>query len=71
MKNIEQVQSEEIGDVYTLEEFLEMVEADTVIPYDGYGYFHDGKHKTDICVWDDSITWDLIKDYPYVVWYNK
>lgn len=71
MKSIEQVQSEEFGDVYTLEQFADMVEEGGIIPYDGNGYFHDGEHKTKLCVWDESLTYDDIKNCPYVVWYNR
>ena len=45
MKSIEQVQSEEFGDVFTMEQFADMVEEGGIIPYDGNGYFHDGEKK--------------------------
>lgn len=50
MKTIEQVRTEEETDVYTLGEFLRLYSCGALIPYDGYGYFHDGEKKTDICV---------------------
>ena len=71
MKSIEQVQSEEFGDVYTLEQFADMVEEGGIMPYDGNGYFHDGEKKTDVSVWTRNLTWDDIKNCPYVVWYNR
>lgn len=72
MKSKEQVQKEtKYGDVYTLEEFIEYVEDGSFIPYDGVGYFHDGEKETDRCVWDDNVTVEEVKKYPYVCWYNR
>lgn len=72
MKTKEQVQAEtEYGDVFTLDEFCNEIESGGISSYDGYGYFHDGQNETNMCVWDDSISWDDIKDMPYVCWYNK
>lgn len=71
MKNIKQIKEECIGDVFTLDEFIECVEAGFFNSYDGDGYFHDGDNETNMNVWDDSWTWDDVKDYPYVCWYNK
>ena len=76
MKTKEQVQKEGLvakcgGDVYTLEEFIEYVENGYFIPYDGIGYFHDGEKETDRCVWDNSVTAEEVKKYPYVCWYNR
>lgn len=67
----EEIQATSDGDVYTLEEFIGFIEAGYIIRYDGNGYFHDGMRETEISVWDDSLTWDDVKDYPYVCWYNK
>lgn len=71
MKTIEQVQSETFGNVYTIEEFARLVDAGLFIEYDGSGRFHDGEKETNISVWDESLTWDDVKDYPYVIWYNR
>lgn len=72
MKTIERVRTEEETDVYTLGEFLRLYGCGALIPYDGYGYFHDGEKKTDICVWDESLDIDYVLDNcPYVVWYNR
>jgi hypothetical protein len=72
MKSQEQVQKEtEYGDVFTIEEFAHDVKLGCITPYDGVGYFHDGENKTNRCVWDDSVTAEEVKNYPYVCWYNK
>lgn len=71
MKTIEQIQSETFGHVYTIEEFAQMVEDGLFIEYDGSGCFHDGEKETNISVWDDTLTWEDVKDYPYVIWYNR
>ncbi len=76
MKTIEQIQKEtKVGDVFTLKEFMEVVERGSINDYDGFGYFHDGEKETDINVFSDI--WyefevdDVLKMYPYVIWYNK
>lgn len=72
MKTIEQVKQEiGFGSVYTLEEFEEMLDANAINQNDGIGYFHNGETETDISVFDDSLTYDDVKDFPYVCWYNK
>ena len=72
MKSLEQVQrEEEIGTVYTTEEFAMCISRVSFNAFDGVGFFHDGEQETNKCVWDYFLTWDDVKDYPYVVWYNK
>jgi len=71
MKTLEQVKVEEFADVFTLNEFIEMLDEGYIIDYDGIGYFHDGENETNISVWDNTLTWDDVKNFPYVCWYNK
>ena len=71
MKTLEEVRKEmEWGDVYTLEDFAEIVNYGGFIPYDGIGYFHDGEKETEISVWGD---WkpEEVENFPYVCWYNN
>lgn len=72
MKTIEQIKMEcEYADVMTTKEFCQAVANGYFNSFDGSGYFHDGEKETDISVWDRSLTWDDVKKYPYVCWYNK
>lgn len=77
MKTKEQVQKETtIGDVFKTADFTEHIIDGLFIPYDGYGFFHDGEKNTDINVWDATTgeyRWDLAKTnkYPYVIWFNR
>ena len=72
MKTRKQVQAEnEHCTVFTLKQFEKHLDDRTIIPYDGTGYFHDGEKETKVCVWDDNLTWDDVKKYPYVCWYNR
>lgn len=72
MKTIEEVRAEcEYGRVMTTKEFCQEVAKGFYNSFDGCGVFHDGEKETDISVWDRSLTWDNIKKYPYVCWYNK
>ena len=81
MKTKEQVQKEiEHGNILknfkimkgvTLKEFIEYVENDGFVPYDGIGYFHDGEKETNRSVWASDISLLELKKYPYVCWYNR
>jgi len=75
MKTIEQIAAEheilDIGDIFTLEEFMHLHELGFITSYDGRGYFHNGENETDISVWDETITLEEAKKYPYICWYNK
>ena len=71
IKTKEQVQATCDGAVFTLDEFFDKVEHGCFNSYDGLGYFHDGEVETDMCVWDNSLSWEDIKNMPYVCWYNK
>ena len=72
MKTIEEVKTEcKYADVMTKEEFLQEVTNGFYNSFDGCGYFHDGEKETNISVWDRSLTWNDIKKYPYICWYNE
>ena len=72
MKTLEEIQAEEIGDVMTVDQFCELVDGDLINHHDGYGFFHDGERiRREYNVFDDSFTWDDVKDFPYIVWFNN
>ena len=72
MKTKEQIKKEEgCSDVFTLDEFGDAVDCGGINSNDGIGYFHDGNNETRITVWNDKLTWDDVKGYPYICWYNK
>ena len=72
MKTIEEVRAKcKYGRVMTTKKFCQEVAKGFYNSFDGCGVFHDGEKETDISVWDRSLTWDDIKKYPYVCWYNK
>ena len=59
------------GDLYTVEEFREMVTEGYIIDDDGSGYFHDGKRETSVDVFSFDWFSDKECEYPYVCWYNN
>ena len=72
MKTIEEIRAEcKYGEVMTTKEFCQEVADGCINSFDGRGRFNDGEKETDIIVWDKSLTWDDVKKYPYVCWYNK
>lgn len=69
MKTLVQVKEEtEIGNVYTRERFIELLDEGWFTPYDGGGIYHDGENETNISVWSVPID---ATTYPYVIWFNK
>lgn len=71
MKSVKMIEKETESDVYSREDFAELVRMGAFLPYDGDGYFHDGKNRTDISVWDNTLIGNELKKYPYVCWYNR
>ena len=72
MKTIEESRAElKYGEVMTTKEFAQAVKDKYFIPYDGFGYFHDGEQETKHSVWKHKITKRTLEKYPYVIWYNK
>ncbi len=71
MKTKQEVQNKCFGYVFTLKEFETEIENNFINSYDGIGYFHDGENEIDISVWNKSLTWEDVKDFPYICWYNK
>lgn len=60
------------NDIFTIPEFISMFIDGSIRSCDGVGYFHDGeKEIRDFTVWDTTISWDAIKKFPYICWYNK
>lgn len=61
-----------IGDVFTVDSFIDDVKATCFTNYDGSGYFMtmDGERKE--CISCD-VEWleSHRKDYPFIIWYNK
>lgn len=72
MKTKQQIENEiSYGEIYTLEEFFQEVKIGGFIPYDGFGFFHDGENETSRSVWSSDLSLLELKHYPYVCWYNK
>ncbi len=72
MKTIEEIRKEDPYIwVMTTKKFYQSVISGLFNSFDGDGYFHDGEKETNVSVWDRSLTWDDIKKYPYVCWYNE
>lgn len=69
IKSIDEVKNEmKYGDVYTAEEFKEMIDDGYIIDDDGCGYIHNGIEKTELDVFE---YYSELDKFPYVCWYNK
>lgn len=61
------------GDIYTMQDFIEHVESESFIPFDGTGYYYNKETGES----DEETSWDIDElkqqatEYPYVVWYNR
>lgn len=74
MKTLMEVQEECLtGYVFTVEEFIEMVNDGTIDVYneDNYGYYHDGENETEVPVSFDKYSLEEgLEKYPYICWYE-
>lgn len=83
MKSIDDIKRETIGDVFTFDEFCDLVyKNETITENDGYGYMHNGEKETDIYVFDlldeleQAPDWKIASQnykekYPFVIWYEE
>lgn len=72
MKTIDEIMAEELTcDVFTISEFLEMLDMEELYDINAYGYYHDGEQVTDNKVWLNRE--DIVENgqkYPYIVWHT-
>ncbi len=62
----------EYGDLFTIEEFIKMVNSGSFIDYDGSGNYSNGTEMTDIEVWPSDIAaGNIKKEWSHVVWFNR
>ena len=71
MKTIAEIIGEDpTADVFTIEEFLDLLAADELEDADSYGYYHDGEQLTEHRVWlNESDIREQGKKYPYIFWH--
>jgi hypothetical protein len=59
-------------DVYTIEEFLELVECGAFIDYDGFGHpVRDSLSDEDIWVKPSTVKTSIPEDATHIVWFNR
>lgn len=60
------------GDLMTLEEFINCVNSDGFIDYDGHGRYSDEINMTDIIIYPSDIKNNSVReDFTHIVWFNK
>jgi hypothetical protein len=61
------------GDLYTLGEFLAMVEDGALIDYDGSGYYADGEsyRRDRQAVPSEMKKGKVMREFTHVAWFNK
>ncbi len=71
MKTINEIMAEELTcDVFTVREFLKMLDMKELYDINAYGYYHDGEQLTDKEVWlNREDIEENGQKYPYIVWY--
>lgn len=62
---------EDEDDVYTIEEFRQLVESRMFVDYDGFGEpVRDGKSDPSICIKPSRLD-QIPSDATHIVWYNR
>lgn len=60
------------GNVYTIEQFIELSESGGFMDYDGYGYYATHNAKSDILIYPSDILEHIYRDdFTHVIWFNK
>ena len=72
-KSIEELKKEYDGKAIamTMSDFIRASDRGSLNPMDGSGIIHNGQTETNLSVWSDEMTIDQMKEYPYVIWYEK
>jgi len=62
----------EIGDLMSVEDYLENVEAGGFIDYDGYGYpVTDGEYNSDIRIFPSEYDKNIPEHATHILWFNR
>lgn len=60
------------GEIFTIEEFIEMSEDGSLIDYDGVGYYATDEAKSDVEAYPSDFIENLYrKDFTHIIWFNK
>lgn len=63
---------DDIGDIFTLEEFLDCCDAGGFTDYDGFGHpIKDGKQCSHVAICPSERHWSIPQDTTHIIWYNK
>lgn len=61
-----------LGDTFTLENFIELVNDGLFIDSDGYGYYATEDAKSDVYIYPSDIKEGLYRsDFTHIIWFNK
>lgn len=61
-----------LGDTFTLEKFIELVNDGLFIDSDGYGYYATEDAKSDVYIYPSDIKEELYRsDFTHIIWFNK
>ena len=72
MKNADEISKIELCECMTVAEYVDNVKRKLLIPYDGFGYYHDGENETkEMVSFDYEDVLKYVEKYPYVCWYNN
>jgi hypothetical protein len=62
----------DFGDVMSLKQFIDCVNAGGFIDYDGYGYYVKDNQETNIIIYPSDIKYKAIrKEFDTIVWFNR
>ena len=70
---VRKIDDNTVGDLMTMEEFIDAVESRCLIDYDGFGYYATPDLETNIMVKPSDLKRRemFTETYSHVVWYNR
>jgi len=71
-KSYELEDLDDIGTLFTMEDFIDNCNCGGFIDYDGFGYYATENQQSNICIYPSDIKSGLYrKDFTHVKWYNR
>lgn len=71
-KDFKLEKQDDIGNLMTLEDFVEACDCGGFIDYDGYGYYATADKQSDVVISPSDVSLELVReDFTHVKWYNR
>jgi len=74
LERLEWEELDDLGDLMTMEDWIDCVKSGGFIDYDGHGYYSDGKRESNKIIHPSDVRRGHLlenEEFTHVVWYNR